>query len=51
MDNQRDQVESLRAIAREYGESDNRSENSDFRLLQTLLVNYFQKYTSQVPAS
>ena len=36
-------------IACKYGESDDRSENSDFlffdRVIETLLVNYFKKYT------
>ena len=45
--------EALRAIACKYGESNDRSENSDFVLLRqkTLLVNCFQKYILKVPAS
>ena len=44
---------SLRATACKYGESDDRSDNSDFLLLRQKdpLVNYFQKYTFKVPGS
>ena len=44
----------LRATASKYEESHDSSENSDFFFYcvkKTLLVNYFQKYTSKVPAS
>ena len=45
--------DTLRATASKYGESHDSSENSDFFycVKKTLLVNYFQKYTFEVPAS
>ena len=43
----------LRATASKCGDSDDSSENSDFLLCvkKSLLVNYFNKYTFEVPAT